>query len=69
MKKRISIEGMSCSHCVKHVKDALGELGASNVEVSLEGKSAVAEVSSLSDESIKAAIEDAGYDVAEIKNL
>lgn len=69
MKKKILIEGMSCSHCVKHVKEALEELGAENIEVSLENKTAVAEANGLSDESIKTAIEDAGYDVAEIINL
>jgi copper chaperone len=69
MKKKILVEGMSCGHCVKHVKEALEELGASNVDVSLEKKMATAEVGDASDESIKAAIEDAGYDVAGIENL
>ena len=26
MKKKISIEGMSCSHCVNHVTNALSEI-------------------------------------------
>lgn len=69
MKKKILVEGMSCGHCVKHVKEALEELGASNVDVSLEKKMATAEVGDASDESIKAAIEDAGYDVTGIENL
>jgi copper chaperone len=69
MKKKILVEGMSCGHCVMHVKEALEELGASNVDVSLEKKMATAEVGDASDESIKAAIEDAGYDVAGIENL
>ena len=69
MKKKILVEGMSCGHCVNHVKEALEDLGATNVEVSLEKKTALAEVNDLSDESIKAAIEDAGYDVAQIENL
>lgn len=69
MKKKILVEGMSCGHCVKHVKEALEELGASNVDVSLEKKMATAEVGDASDESIKAAIEDAGYEVAGIENI
>lgn len=69
MKKKILVEGMSCGHCVKHVKEAMEELGASNVDVSLEKKMATAEVGDASDESIKAAIEDAGYEVAGIENL
>ncbi|MEG1798527.1 MAG: cation transporter, partial [Clostridium sp.] len=47
MKKKISIEGMSCGHCVNHVKEALSELpGVTSVDVSLESKSAVLESSS-----------------------
>lgn len=69
MKKKILIEGMSCGHCVNHVKEALEDLGAANIDVSLDGKFAAAEVGDSSDESIKAAIEDAGYDVVGIENI
>ena len=68
MKKIISVEGMSCGHCVKHVNEALVDLGAKNVEVSLEKKLATAEISpEITDEAIKLAIEDAGYEVVGIK--
>ena len=68
MKKIISVEGMSCGHCVKHVNEALVDLGAKDVEVSLEKKLATAEISSeITDEAIKLAIEDAGYEVVGIK--
>ena len=68
MKKKITIEGMSCSHCVKHVSEALKELGASEVSVSLEQKLATVEVADdVTDEAIKVAIEDAGYDVVGIE--
>lgn len=68
MKKKISVEGMSCGHCVNHVKEALEDLGAAKVEVSLEKKLAVAELDeSITDEKIKFAIEDAGYDVISIE--
>lgn len=66
MSKIISVEGMSCQHCVAHVKNALEEIGASNVKVDLAGKSAAID-GDVSDEKIKAAIEDAGYEVTNIK--
>lgn len=68
MSKKIIIEGMSCGHCVKYVTTALEELGLSKVNVDLDSKSAVIE-GDASDEAIKAAIEDAGYEVVEIKNV
>jgi len=70
MEKKILIEGMSCGHCVMHVKNALTELGAANVEVSLKEKMATAAFNSeIDDEKIKLAIEDAGYEVIEILAL
>ena len=66
IKKVINIEGMSCSHCVKAVTDAVKPLkGVKSVEVSLEKKQADVEYDDtlLSLETIKAAIEDQGYDV------
>jgi copper ion binding protein len=71
MKKKVLIEGMSCGHCVKHVKEALSELsGVTSVDVNLESKSAVIEASAdVSDEAIKAAVDDAGYDVVGIEAL
>jgi copper ion binding protein len=68
MKKKILIEGMSCGHCVKHVEEALNEIGAKDVSVSLESKSASLDTSA-SDEEIKNAVEDAGYDVVTIENV
>lgn len=68
MVKNIFIEGMSCAHCVRHVEEALEEIqGIKSVLVNLEEKCAKIELSSeVSDAEIKAAIEDAGYDVTEI---
>lgn len=63
MLKKIIIKGMSCSHCVNHVREALSELKDSQkVEVNLEQKYAIVETSS-NDEEIKEKIEDQGYDV------
>ena len=70
MKKKISIEGMSCAHCVNHVKEALKELGADNIEVILDKKMATVDVKdAIDDKKIKLAIEDAGYDVVKIENI
>ncbi|MBN1056626.1 copper chaperone [Clostridium botulinum] len=67
MKKTIIIEGMSCNHCVGHVKEALENLAnVTSVEVSLQEKCATVETSE-NDDVLKEAIEDAGYDVIEIK--
>lgn len=71
MKKKVLIEGMSCNHCVHHVSEALKELnGVSNVEVSLETKNAVIDLSvDVKDEDIKFAIDDAGYEVVGIETI
>jgi len=69
MKKQISIEGMSCGHCVKHVENALMEVsGVKKVEVSLQDKLAIVELSQeVEDSKLREAVEEAGYDVTEIK--
>jgi len=69
MLKKIIIKGMSCSHCVNHVREALSELkDFQKVEVNLEQKYAIVETSS-NDEEIKEKIEDQGYDVISIENI
>ena len=68
MEKKIMIEGMSCNHCVEHVKEALSGIeGVLSAVVDLEGKYALVNVNNVSDEVLKEAIEDEGYDVVEIK--
>ena len=71
MKKEILIEGMSCGHCVKHVENALKEIeGIEEVSVNLEAKKATIESNSnIEDDKIKEVIDDAGYDVIEIKSI
>ena len=67
MKKKILIEGMSCEHCVGHVKNALEGLeGVISVEVSLENKCAIVETTT-GDEVLKDVIEEEGYDVVKIE--
>ena len=66
MKRKIQIEGMSCGHCVAHVREALEEIrGIESVEVSLEEKCATI-VGNTAEGDIKEAIDEAGYDVVSI---
>jgi copper chaperone CopZ len=68
MTKIVKIEGMSCNHCVMHVKKALMNLKPDNVLVSLEQKQAV--VSSkkeISNQSIMDAVNEIGYQVIGIE--
>jgi len=68
MKKTLLVEGMSCGHCEKAVKNALKELnGVLKVEVDLSSKKVEIEGEGLNDILIKGAIEDAGYDLIEIR--
>ena len=69
MTRKISVEGMMCQHCVKHVKEALEKVaGVKSVNVSLEGKSAVVECSEgTSDDAMRKAVIDAGYEVSGIE--
>jgi copper chaperone len=67
MKKTLSVEGMSCGHCVNHVKNALAEVaGVESAEVDLAKKSAVVTGSALDDAALKAAVAEAGYEVVAI---
>ncbi|WP_054252505.1 heavy-metal-associated domain-containing protein [Neofamilia massiliensis] len=69
MEKIIYIEGMACGHCKTAVEKALGALdGVSKVEVSLEEKLAKLILDkNLDDAILKNAVEEAGYEVVEIK--
>lgn len=69
MKKKIIVEGMSCGHCVNHVKTALEEInGVTGAKVDLASKTALVEANGeIKDEDIKFAIEDAGYEAVSIE--
>lgn len=71
MKKKVSIEGMSCGNCARHVKEALGELnGVTHVEVNLESKYATLDANNdLKNEDIKFAVDEAGYEVVGIEEV
>ncbi|MGN0676101.1 MAG: heavy-metal-associated domain-containing protein [Oscillospiraceae bacterium] len=66
MKRKITIDGMMCEHCAGHVKEALKNLGADDIEVSLEGGYAVCDTEK-NDDDIKSAVEEEGYDVISIE--
>jgi copper chaperone len=62
----LSVQGMSCGHCVKAIEDSVGKLdGVKTVEVNLvEAKVNVEfDASFVTLEIIKETIDDQGYDV------
>ena len=69
MKKEIKISGMSCMHCQARVEKALNDLDGVRAEVSLANNNAICEVNEgISNDTLKKAVEDAGYEVTEIIN-
>ena len=66
MEKKVTIEGMMCQHCVAHVTKALNALPGVTAVVDLDSKSAVV-TGDVSDDAIRAAVEEAGYEVTGIR--
>ena len=68
MEKILKVEGMMCNHCVMHVQKALAAVpGVAEVTVSLDEKNAKVKLEqNVADKVFKTAIEDAGYQLAEI---
>lgn len=68
MTKTITIDGMSCGHCTARVETALKALdGVKEVVMSLEDKTATVTLEQqVSEDSMKSAVTDAGYDVVSI---
>lgn len=69
MRKLVKIKGMTCGHCSARVEKMLKGLeGVTDAVVDLEGENAIINLSApVSDELIKEAIDDAGYDVIDIQ--
>ena len=69
MKKILTVEGMSCMHCSARVEKALSAVaGVSSAKVDLEKKTATVELAAdVANETLIVAVEDAGYDVTEVK--
>ncbi len=67
MKKIIRIDGMMCAHCQAHVEKALNALDGVNAKVDLQAKTAeVTLTADVSDETLKKAVTDAGYEPVSI---
>ncbi len=69
MEKTILIEGMSCNHCKMHVEEALSRLaGVKSAVVDLKAKNArVVLDASVTDDALKDAVAEAGYEVTGIR--
>ncbi|MGO5131063.1 heavy metal translocating P-type ATPase [Mitsuokella jalaludinii] len=65
MEKTLTIKGMMCAHCQKHVHDALAKMdGVTAVTVDLEGGKADVKASrEISQEDFRKVIEEAGYEL------
>ncbi|MGV2928471.1 copper chaperone CopZ [Macrococcus capreoli] len=65
METILKVEGMTCGHCKKSVEGAVSELeGVKSAAVDLEAANVTIEhEESVSVDTMKAAIEDQGYDV------
>jgi copper chaperone len=61
-----TVTGMTCDHCTRAVTEEIGVLpGVSGVQVELStGLVTVTSDAPLADESIRAAVDEAGYEVA-----
>ena len=63
----VSIKGMTCGNCVKHVNKALSEVpGVESVEVSLEKSGAtISSKAAIDIDVIRKALDDAGYELVD----
>lgn len=67
MTKTISIEGMMCGHCTAHVEKALNAIEGVTAVANLEQKNAVVTLTAdVSDDILKNAVTEAGYEVTAI---
>jgi copper chaperone CopZ len=65
--KTLKIEGMSCGHCEKRVKNALEEIeGVKVITISASEDQAVVEAEGVEDIKLIEAVEEAGYTLKEI---
>jgi Cu+-exporting ATPase len=67
MEKKLTVEGMSCGHCVMNVEKALNAIDGVTATVDLDSKTATVSLQKdVSDEVLKKAVTDVGYEVTEI---
>ena len=70
MNKKLLVEGMSCGHCVNHLKTALTVdiLGVEVLEVNLEEKYALVDIQDIvTEDDLRTVIEDLGYELKGIE--
>ena len=68
MKMNLKVEGMTCQHCVMAASQALFAVeGVEGVQIRLESKAVEITGANLSEEAIREAIFEAGYDVVEVE--
>lgn len=68
METILIVDGMTCSHCEASVTKALKEVkGVESVDVDLSTKEVKVNHEDVSNEKLKEAVEDIGFDVSEIK--
>ncbi len=67
MKKVIQIEGMSCAHCQARVEKVLNDIEGVEGKVDLKKNQAVVNIATeITDDTLKNAITEAGYEVISI---
>lgn len=61
-----TVSGMTCDHCVRSVKEEVGQVdGVTGVEVDLtSGRLTVSSEGPLDEGQVRAAVEEAGYELA-----
>ena len=65
----LTVNGMHCTHCSGSVQKALSAVaGVTKAAVDLESKKATVESEGVSPEALKAAVTDAGFEVADIRS-
>ena len=72
MKKRLIVDGMHCENCVRGLNDVLSEdvEGLEVIEIKLDGGYADVEVDeNVGDDVLKAAVEELGFELKEVKNI
>jgi copper chaperone len=63
--RQYTVEGMTCGHCVASVREEVAEVaGVRSVDVDLASGRMVVRGNAFSDDAVRAAVEEAGYDVA-----
>lgn len=64
-RREYAVTGMTCQHCVASVREEVAEVaGVASVDVTLEDGRLVVEGDGFSDADIRAAVAEAGYEVA-----